>query len=248
MLLHYLNLIAKVFILAVALISFQLQAKPLRVGTETSFPPFEYKDERGNLVGFDIDLMNAIARISNLDIEYVELPFNDLVTALSSNRVDIVIAAMSITESRSRFVDFSTPYFISGLSLLIRKNDVEKYVTIDDLNTSRICAQTGTTGSKYMKSISGLTRIYDKTNELYKALVDGRCDAILNDRPINQYKMFINPSVYSEIKEYYNNEYYAIAVNRNNLELLGTINKALVDLKKNGSYRKLYMKWFQLEE
>jgi ABC-type amino acid transport substrate-binding protein len=112
------------------------------VGTEPTFPPFESKDEKGNFVGFDIDMLRAIGAKAGFEVEFKDLPFDSLIPALNSGQIDAIAAGMSITEDRKKAVDFSEPYFNAGLSLAVQKANAT-IKSSADLKGKRAAVQQG---------------------------------------------------------------------------------------------------------
>ncbi len=111
--------------------------KTLTIAVEGTYPPFEFQTNKGELQGFDVDLMNAIARESGFKITYQNLPFAGMIPALQARTIDAAVAAMTITEERNKTVSFSRPYFRSGLAIAIRSDD--KSITgFESLNNKRI--------------------------------------------------------------------------------------------------------------
>lgn len=100
-------------------------AKTLRVATEPAFPPFEFQQNGGELQGFSIDLMKAIATAANFQVDFQSLPFDGIIPALQAKTVDVAISSITITQERSKTVDFSRPYFKAGLAIAIRTDNQE---------------------------------------------------------------------------------------------------------------------------
>jgi len=97
------------------------QRGKLIIGTEPTFPPFEFVDEKNQVVGFDIDIANELAKRLGVKVEVVSLPFDSLIPALQQGKIDMVIAGMTITEDRAKVVDFSKPYFEANQAIVVRK-------------------------------------------------------------------------------------------------------------------------------
>src|SRR5690606_1607114 len=116
------------------------------VGMNAEYPPFEFVDEEGNIVGFDVDLMNAIAAEAGFDIELVNTRWDGIFVALQSGEFDAVASAATITEEREEIVDFSNPYFNAGQMIAVREVDAADISTPDDLAGLRVGVQSGTTG------------------------------------------------------------------------------------------------------
>jgi len=128
------------------------ESQKLIFGSDTSYPPFESFDANGNLVGFDVDLIEAINEVSGLDIEIQTYDFKGLIPALESASIDGSISAMTIKPERAEKVNFTVPYYKSGLSVAVRAdNDTIK--SFDDLDGKKIGVQTGTTGELEAKSV-----------------------------------------------------------------------------------------------
>jgi arginine/lysine/histidine/glutamine transport system substrate-binding/permease protein len=124
------------------------------VGTEPTFPPFEMKDDAsGDLIGFDIDLMNALGEAAGREVEFVSLPFDGLIPALQSNTIDAAISGMTITAERAQTIDFSRPYFEAGLAIAVREGD-DEIESFEDLEGKRIAVQIGTTGADQANSVA----------------------------------------------------------------------------------------------
>lgn len=118
----------------------------LRVGTEPTFAPFEFLDTKTQeFSGFDIDLIKAVADKAGYDIKVMNMGFDALIPALSAGTIDVIASGISITEERQKKVDFTSPYYQSGLSYLVRKADAEKIKTFADLKGKTLAVQIGTT-------------------------------------------------------------------------------------------------------
>lgn len=222
------------------------KAKVLKVGTEPSFAPFEFQDENSkDYVGFDMDLVKAIGKQMGYEVQIVSLGFDGLIPALESGQIDAIASGMSITEERAKKVTFSKPYYKSGLSMVI-KSDNNTLKSFKDLEGKQIGVQIGTTGADEAKKIKDAkVREFNTAPEAFLELKNGGVDAVVNDLPVNEY--FLAKTGTKDVKlagEVQNAENYGIATAKKNTELSEKVNKALDDLKANGEYEKIYMKWF----
>ncbi|NPV07012.1 MAG: transporter substrate-binding domain-containing protein [Anaerolineae bacterium] len=216
----------------------------IRVGTEAAYPPFENKDESGNIVGFDIDLMNAIAERAGFEVEYVDTPFDGIFVALQSGEFDAVISAATITSERAQIVDFSDPYFDAGLALVVRADS--PYQAAEDLEGQPIGVQLGTTGDMEATDRYGEENVrrYDDVLLAFQALISGDVEGVVNDLPVTEGYMANNPeSNLRLIPGMLTSEQYGIAVNKSRPELLAAINQALAEIKADGTYDEIYSKW-----
>lgn len=226
-----------------------LAADVLRVGTESAYAPFEFTDAQGKLVGFDIDLTEAVAKHMGTSVEWVQMPFDGLIPALITSQVDMAVASFTVTEERKKRVNFSEPYYRSGLSLVIRKEDQGKYKTVDSLKGQKLCAQMGSVSAKKAQTFSpDKVTNFNDISPAYMELKAGGCEAVVNDRAVNQYFIASRQSEgFVEIDEVIDAEDMAMVVPKSNDKLLTDVNKALKELKDNGTYQKIHDKWFKAE-
>lgn len=222
------------------------QSKVLKVGAEATFPPFEFQDEKTKeYVGFDIDLAKAVGKQMGYQVEIQNMGFDGLIPALQTGSIDMIASAMSITDERTQKVNFSQPYYKSGLSIVVKKDNTT-INNFKDLEGKRIAVQIGTTSAKEAAKIKDAkVREFNSNSEAYMELVNGGADAVVNDLPVNQYYLTQTGSKDAKlVGEVANAEEYGLAVAKNNKELADKVNKALDELKKNGEYDKIYQKWF----
>lgn len=225
------------------------QADTLRVGTEATFAPFEFAAEDGSLTGFDVEIIQAIGKEIGYDVEIVNMPFDGLIPAIMTSQIDAIIAAMSITPERAKRVAFSDPYYTSGLSVLIREDTAAKYPKVESLKGQPLCVQIGTTGAMTAEKLSpGMVKAFNTEPEAFMELKAKGCEGVVNDRPINLY--FLAQSNASEgiteLPEILTAEQYGIATHLQNKELQAKINEGLAKIRANGTYDKIYQKWFKL--
>ena len=223
-------------------------AKPkvLQVGSDTAFAPFEFQDETSKkYVGFDMDLMDAVGKQMGYQVQIMSMGFDGLIPALEAGNIDAIISAMTITDERGKKVNFSKPYYQSGLSMVV-KIDNNTLKTFKDLEGKRIAVQIGTTGAEAAKKIKDAKiREFNTAPEAFMELKAGGVDAVVNDLPVNEYYIAKAGSKDAKVVGTpMNSEDYGIATSKKNAELAEKINKALDELKKNGEYEKVYVKWF----
>lgn len=220
-------------------------AKTIRVGAETTFPPFEFADEKGNYAGFDLDLIHAVAKEIGAEVEFKSMGFDALIPALNSKQIDVIISAMSITDERKQAVLFSDPYYKSGVAIVVRKDETGIRGK-DDLEGKTIACQIGNTGSMSAAEIPGAKVInFDGANQAFLQLKNGGADAVMIDLPVAQdYMKKDADQSFMVVGDVLEAEYYGIAVNKDNKELMDKINAALKKLQENGEYDKIYAKWF----
>ena len=220
------------------------QAAKIRVATEATYPPFESVDENSKqLVGFDIDLFKAIAAKENLQVEFVNTPFDSVLAGISTCQFDAAISAMTITDERKKTMAFSDPYVNAGQLITVSVNNTD-IKGVADLKGKKIAVQLGTTGEIEAKKIEGATvKPFDTADLAFLELVNGQVDATVVDSPtsmiyVNKYKDKIKAAGAP-----FTNEQYGIAVCKKNASLLKSINAGLAAVKADGTVEKLYTQY-----
>lgn len=226
------------------------QQKPkYTVAMEASFAPFEFRDEKtGELKGFDVDLMNAIAKAQGFNVEYKDMGFDGIIASVQTGSVDMAISGVSITDKRKQQVDFSLPYYMSGLSIAVSKDNTS-IKSAKDLKGKRIAVQIATTGADYAATIPGAKiTTFDHVTEALMEIKNGGVDALVNDYPVSYYYIKLNGGKdFKILEERINSEPYGIVVKKGNTKMLNLINEGLKKIKKNGEFAKIYKKWFDQE-
>ncbi|MCA0984717.1 glutamine ABC transporter substrate-binding protein [Halobacillus yeomjeoni] len=220
--------------------------KTYSVATDNNFVPFEFlNEETGEMEGFDMDLIRAIADEAGIDIEIESMKFDGVVTGMQSERYDIGIAGMTITEERKETIDFSDPYYDAGLMLAVQKDNTE-IKSEDDLAGKKVATRSGTTSETYLKDNHPEAEVvtFPGIVEAYMDLQSGRVDAVMYDVPNVQY--YVANDSKGELKtvgDILQGEQYGIAFPKGS-ELVGDVNEALQTLIDNGKYDDIYEKWF----
>ncbi|AFG35296.1 basic amino acid ABC transporter substrate-binding protein [Fervidobacterium pennivorans subsp. shakshaketiis] len=217
----------------------------LIVGTEPTFPPFEFVDEKNQVVGFDIDIANELAKRLGVKLEIVNLPFDSLIPALLQGKIDLIIAGMTITEERAKVVDFSKPYFEANQAIVVRKDGRFEPKKLEELVGKKVAVQLGTTGDLVISEINGIQVVrFQKFTDAFLELQNGRVDAVvLDEAPAKAYVKKFPKFLISAVID--TGETYGIAVKKGNKELLNFVNQTLDILKGSGVYNKLIQKWFE---
>jgi polar amino acid transport system substrate-binding protein len=195
------------------------------------------------VIGFDVDLMNAIAEDQGFKVEYLDQDFAGLIPALQTGNVDIIASGMTITDEREEQVDFSEPYINAGLALAVLTGN-EEIQSVDDLQGKTVAVQTGSTG--FMKAeelqkagIIAEIKDFPHVNEAIEELKIGGADAMINDLPVTEAFIAAQPDVIKIVGEPLNSEDYGFAVRTGNTELLEMINAGLENVKASGKYDEL---------
>jgi polar amino acid transport system substrate-binding protein len=227
-----------------------LGGRKIVIGTDATYPPFEYVDpETNEIVGFDVDLMNEIAKLINIEPEFQNAAFDTIFTALQSGQFDAVMSAATITEERKKIVAFSYPYVDVGQLVVVRteNDDIQGYEDLDD--GAIVGVQTGTTGEIAALEEANVPdnnlRRYQTIDLAFADLANGTIDAVVADNPTAS-NYTTQPQYQGKLKivgEPFTEESYGIAVQQEDTELLNAINVALEQLKENGTIDRLKEKY-----
>lgn len=212
----------------------------VQVGTSPTYPPFE-SEEQGELVGFDIALIEKIAEVEDFEVQFSSMQFDGLIPALKSGQLDVVVGALSITDKRMESVDFSNAYYESGLSILTKPDS--GITSFEDLQGKLIGVQKGTSSYNYMVA-NGIKdndiKQYADISTAYNTMENGGVDAILYDNPSNINYLNEQETDAEIVGDILAGEFYGIAVNKDKKELLEKINDGLAKLQENGTYEQLF--------
>jgi polar amino acid transport system substrate-binding protein len=223
-------------------------SKKIVVATDATWPPMEFVDASQEIVGFDIDLIKAVAAQAGFELEVKSQAWDGIFGGLAANKYDAVISSVTITEERKQTMNFSDPYINAG-QVLIVKNDVSGVETLADLKGKKAGAQTGTTGAMEIQKVAGVeAKNYDELGLAIEDLYSGRIDGVVADTPIAADFVLQNDKYKGSLKivgKPFTDEYYGIAVNKANAALLKKINKALAKLKADGKITALEDKWLR---
>lgn len=230
-------------IIFIAIIGCEKENKRLYVGTNAEFEPFEYR-EGENIVGFDIELIGEISKLINKDIEVEDMAFDGLLPALQTKKIDLIIAGMTATEERKKFVNFSESYYKSQQAIVVNK-DENGINNFDNLIGKEVGVVLGYTGDIIVSEMANVkVQRYNATSEAIMALKSKKVQAVVLDyEPAKNYSAQ-NPEL-KLIETDSQSEEYAIAIRKEDTQLLNDINKALATLKENGTYDALLNKYFK---
>jgi len=230
------------------------------VGTSADFPPFEYVDETGKIVGFDIEMVTRILENLNYTVEVKDIAFESLIPSLQAKKIDIIAAGMSITEEREEEIDFSEPYYQADLSVLIKKGsgvEINASHDLDNFTASianlTIGAQRTTTGADWVKEHLIDTGLMDNENlKLYDLYIDAiadldigpaRLDAIILDLPVAQ--TFAEDPDREVVYTIITGEYYGLGVREGDTTFLEKINAQLDEFIGSDDWAALITKYFE---
>lgn len=218
------------------------------VGLDDSFPPMGFKDENGNLTGFDIDLARAVAKEAGIQVEFKPIDWNSKEAELSAGRIDCLWNGLTITDERKQKIDFSNPYMNNDQIIVTLKDSAVG--SQEDLSGKTVGTQEGSS------SVDALNRLPDLKNsfkelkmygDFTSALMDlqsGRLDAVVIDSVVGRYYMTKRPGVFKEIPGTLATEQFGVGVKKGNEALLNLINQGLDKVRQDGTGAQISQKWF----
>ena len=231
------------------LVAGAVEAKDLRVASNTTFPPFEFVNTKTQeITGFEMDLIRAMGKQAGYEVKITNMAFDGIIPAVLSGSVDVGASGFSVTEERKKRVLFTEPFYKSGLTVLVAKGNEDKIQGFKDLDGRKVAVQIGTTGAAYAKNVEGArVSAFNTTSEAFMDLNVKNADAVVLDRPVLAYFLKTKPRVAKNLQlstEIADAEHFGFAVKKGNAELLQKLNAALEELKKSGEFAKIEDKWF----
>lgn len=225
-------------------------ARVLSVGTDAAYAPFESQNEKGEIVGFDIDVVRAVAEKGGFEVKFVNTPWEGIFNALKQGDRDLLVSSITITDERKQSMDFSAPYF-DAHQLIAVKGD-SKVARFADLKDLRVGVQTGTTGDETVSKLQGKNstniKRFESTPLALKELEAGGVDAVVADNGVvvnyvvnnaaSRFKTVNDPAFVPE--------QYGIAVRKGDAALLEKVNRGLAAIRADGTYDRIHAKYLGL--
>lgn len=220
-----------------------LETGKLQAGSDTSFAPFEFSDEKGGYIGFDVDLVTAIAKKIGLEAVVVATAWDGIIPNLVADRYDIIMSAMTITDERKEQISFTDGYIDTNLAITTKVD--APIIDAAGLKDKIVGVQVDTTGQFEVEKVEGVEEIkkYENSVAAIQDLLAGRVDAVVNDSPVNAYYTRDSPA-YGNTGKIGSDDQYGYGIKQENNALREAMNAALAELKTDGTYDKIYAKWF----
>lgn len=217
------------------------------VGMEPTFPPFEFTED-DKYIGFDIDFAQAVCDKMGVKMEVKSMGFDALIPALKSGQIDMIASGMDATPERAKQVAFTTTYFHDGYSVVVRKDNTSIH-GFNDLKNSVVGSQVGTKGVELAQNTGATVKQYDANSQGWLELNSGTCDAVVINTSVALY--YLKQGGDKDLKLAGDSQLapdgLAMAISKDKPERLEKVNKAIKELKEDGTYAKLYQKWFGVE-
>jgi polar amino acid transport system substrate-binding protein len=217
------------------------------VGTDAAYAPFESQNEKGEIVGFDIDIVSAIAQKAGIEVKFVNTPWEGIFNALGQGDRDLLVSSITITDERKQTMDFSDPYFDANQLIAVAADS--KIARFADLKPLKVGVQNGTTGDEAVAKLQGKNspniKRFESTPLALKELEAGGVSAVVADNGvvINYVANNADAKFKTVSDPAFAIEHYGIAVKKGNTELLAKLNKGLAEIKADGSYERIRAKY-----
>ena len=223
------------------------KAGVLKIASTVTGVPATFMDTKsGKVVGIMVDVGQAIADHLGVKLEVVESPWAALIPSLQANKVNLICAAMYITEERKKVVDFSEPVYPYCEALVVKASDKKNYVTIEDLKGLTMGAQVGTVYTKGLEAKGIPVKVYDNIGDILLEISNGRIDAFLGDGPVAKYLVKTKPDFKVRVVESYKPVMcgdIGVGVSKDASDLLAEVNKVVAQLKASGKIKEILAKW-----
>ena len=232
---------------ALALGNVQAQNKELIVGSSATYRPFAYETPSKEIVGYDVDIIKAVAQKAGVQIKIVNTPWTGIFAALNNGDVDLVISGVTINDKRKQSYDFTAPYFEARQLIAVQQASNVK--RLKDLAGKKVVVVTGSTGDDIASREFGKTntdiRRFESTPVVISELVGSGVDAAIGDNGVIAFRVQEHKQLKTVSDPNFPKEYFGIVVKQGNKALLDKLNAGLAAIKADGSYAQINKKWFQ---
>ncbi len=222
----------------------------LRVGLDPGYMPFELTNKKGEIIGFDVDIAKRMAKAMGVELEIVSTAWDGIIPALLTEKFDIIMSAMTLTQERNLRINFAEPYILIGQSILLNKKHEGTVKSYKDLNDAKytVCSKLGTTGEQATKRMISKAKYisYETEQEAVMEVVNGKIDAFIYDMPFNSiaFSQKGNGKIV-HLDTPFTKEPLAWAIRKGDPDFLNWLNNFLRQQKYDGIYDRIYKKWFQ---
>lgn len=224
----------------------QQESDVVVIASDATWPPMEFVNTDKEIVGYDIDFINAVAKEAGIEIEIRNTAWDGIFASLANGESDAVISSVTITEERKASMDFSLPYINAGQVLIVASSSSAK--TLADLAGKEVGAQIGTTGAIEIDNSAAELKTYDELGFAIEDLANGRIEGVVADTPIAADFVLQNDTYKNKLMivgDSFTDEYYGVAVKKGNSELLELINKGIKAVQDKGIDKDLENKWLR---
>ncbi len=222
----------------------------LRIGMEPGYMPFELTNQKGEIIGFDVDMAKRMAKAMDVKLELVSTAWDGIIPALMTGKFDVIMSGMTLTQSRNMTINFATPYILIGQSILLKKEFAGEVNSYKDLNDPKytVASKLGTTGEQATKRLISKAKYisYETEQEGVIELINGKIDAFVYDLPFNAIAFSQKgQGKIVHLDQPFTKEPLAWAIRKGDPDFLNWLNNFMNQIKYDGVYDKIYNKWFK---
>ncbi len=222
----------------------------LRVGMEPGYMPFELTNQKGEIIGFDVDMAKRMAKAMDVKLELVSTAWDGIIPALLTKKFDILMSGMTLTQQRNMSINFATPYILIGQTILLNKKFEDEVSSYIDLNNAKytVASKLGTTGEQATKRMIPNAKYisYETEQEGVMEVVNGKIDAFVYDMPFNAIAFGQKGAgKIVHLDTPFTKEPLAWAIRKGDVDFLNWLNNFMEQIKYDGVYGKIYKKWSQ---
>ncbi len=214
----------------------------ITVGIEGAYPPYNFFNDKNELEGFDVDLTNELAQRMGVKVNFVATPWDSIIAGLLAKKYDVVISSMAITVERKKKIDFTEPYYHSGMQLFVP--DSSDITDPYKIKGRKIGVTIGTTFEKKGKELGAELVTYKNDNLCFQDMQNGRIEGVITNRNLGARIIKEKQYPFKPIGDLLLKDGAGIALNQNEEALKNELNKHLADMLKDGTYEKISLKWF----
>ncbi|MDD3839986.1 MAG: amino acid ABC transporter substrate-binding protein [Clostridia bacterium] len=218
------------------------------VGLDDSFPPMGFRDDEGNIVGFDIDMAKEVAKRMDIEVEFQPVDWDGVVMSLNNKDIDVIWNGLTISEERQKQIDFSKPYLENSQIIVVPKDsDIN---TKKDLEGKVVGLQLGSTSEKALNSDVETAeslkevRTYENNTMALMDLANGGIDVVVVDEVVGKYYISKEPDLYRILDEDFGSEEYGVGIRKKDAAFKEELDKVLDEMKADGTADQISEKWF----
>ncbi|WP_457577208.1 transporter substrate-binding domain-containing protein [Desulfomarina sp.] len=222
----------------------------LKVGMEPGYMPFELTNQKGEIIGFDVDMAKRVAKAMGVKLELVSTAWDGIIPALLTGKFDMIMSGMTLTQERNMTINFATPYILIGQTILLKKELAGEVKSYKDLNNAKytVASKLGTTGEQATKRMISKAKYisYETEQEGVIELVNGKIDAFIYDMPFNAIAFSQKgKGKIVHLDQPFTKEPLAWGIRKADPDFLNWLNNFMNQIKYDGVYDKIYKKWFK---
>lgn len=223
------------------------QKGEIRMAMSGQYPPFNFVDASNKLTGFDVEMGSEVAKRIGVEAKPLSTAWDGIIAGLLANKYELICGSMAITDERLKSIDFTDPYYRSGAQLFVKEGS--SVTSVKDLDGKKVGVTLGTTYEKWVREniANADVRTYKGVPDMILEITTGRIDGFITDKIVGALAIKKNGVPIALAGDLLYEEKMGIALRQNNPELKAAMNAALAEMKKDGTYKAISMKWLGID-